>query len=325
VMPRKSPLYYEGYKRLEVFYHPKSSTSRQLQRKLEKLKQNETEHGLRVTLHETKKDFMENTEHMAGIVGKYPEAIIGAGGGDGSGKHVKQGQMLAGLHNPTMLLGGGSACDLARSLSDRRSLHNLTHLVMNSRLTEVRPMAITLTSEQDVRHDVAFGHFGIGVLALISHYLNNDKVRNNPLQKFHAGHLAMEGLTTAVGIIRSPSFPATNTRTGQPMNAYEILVSGIEREGKIMRPQASVLEGGYSVVRIPNKRPNTVLAYGGRLILGMQEGEPLGEGLHIQIPSTMQKNLYVHSDGEPIQVFPGEIIDIEPYPETVTYTTTHEV
>ena len=321
-MAQKPPLYELGYRRLDVFYHPKSSTSRQLQPRLKRLQADQSEHGLQVFLHETKKDPTDNAEHIAEKVSRYPESIIGVGGGDGSAKHIKYGQIRMGIDNPTMLLGGGSACDLPRSLNDRRALHNLTDLVRRSRLLEVRPMAIEVAHDDEIEQDMAFGHFGVGALALISEYLNHDWVRRNPLKSFHLGHLALEAATTGVGLVSSRVFPVEINNSGTIEYPYELLVSGIEREGKIMRPQASVMTEGYSYVKLANKKVSTIASMGARLILGAQEGQSLDSGLHLYIPDLLEQPLYRHSDGEPVQVFGDSKIDITPYPETITYTTT---
>jgi diacylglycerol kinase family enzyme len=323
VMPSKSPLYQLGYERLDIFYHPSSSTSKQLQPRMKQLQENQDVHGLEVFLHQTKKDPRHNAEHIAEKVGRYPESVVGVGGGDGSAKHVKQAQVDMGLFNPTMLLGGGSACDLARSLSDWQALHNLTNMVMRSQPVEVRPLDITVQHKGAVENDMAFGHFGVGALAFISQYLNHDRVRGSWLKSFHLGHLALEAATTSTGLLRSRVFPVEINNSGEIDHAYELMVSGIEREGKIMRPQASVLTEGYSFIDFADKRLRTIATMGGKLVLGKQEGADIGNGLHLYIPPTLEHPLYRHSDGEPVPVYGDSTIDIRPYPDTVTYTTTH--
>jgi diacylglycerol kinase family enzyme len=312
------------YDRVVNFYNPKGTNARALRKRLQTLaspKQRRA-HKFDISTHRTEKNFDDNCEVIQKHIDDGEGVLIGVGGGDGTCNYMELCLMALGINNPVLFYGGGNGCDLPKSLVDRRARRNLTELLIRGRVEKLFPLGLDVSKDGYTVRRTAVAHTGINITGDISERMNHEDRRNHWLHDTKLGHAWLETAATLGGIKDRQPFIIEPAGSLEPMPAYELIVANTNRMGKIMHPQSNPIERAASVMLLPEESFLHLVHDTGRIILGMESGLPLGDGLRFNARTETGLSIPAHVDGEHFSIASNSNVHIWQHHEGRQVVTT---
>ena len=240
-----------------------------------------------------------------------PGDIVVVGGGDGTISSIAK-TILAHpdkevRKTPFLALPGGNANLGSSDLLDRHGeMLSVKQLLSGGEIRESRPMRLEIYSPLLEKPTLELAMFISGIGASAMTELEFEKRRHNPLRKFKASRLAVDGLSAAIGLMRQNRSPIDFSINGlQVESGAGVITANTSRYAKGFRVPTSLDEEGFKSIILPKAKLADEIKIASKALLNRYDWYPThsGETLELAVQIGANQKVGLDTDGEP-QILP---------------------